>query len=89
MLLIIHYIIVEVGGYKFSVKTKFKYNASKYNVSADPGGNPFSSLGKSDRHWQHMLLLTVSEETEPGKQHEGVMLALQGCCRRGSPPSFR
>lgn len=60
----------------------------KCNVSADPGGSPFSSLGKSDRRWQHMLLLTVSEETEPGKQHEDVMLALRGCCRSGSPPSL-
>ena len=64
----IHYISVEGGGYKFSMKTKFKYNASK-NVSTDPGGNLFSLLGKSDRHWQHMLLLDVTEQTEPRKQH--------------------
>ena len=61
----------------------------KWNASADPGGHPFSSLGKSDRHWQHMLLLTVSEETEPGKQREDVMLAFPGCCRSGSLPSLR
>lgn len=62
------YIRVEGGGYKFSMKTKFKYNAAN-NVSTDPGGNLLSLLGKSDRHWQHMLLLNVTEQTEPRKQH--------------------